>query len=228
MKSGFPKLGEYTSRFAETGLIGVVLFLIPPIYLLWELFNSVRRKSKVEADSTQEIFFMISLMGILASGIGDSLNITYAYWIMLGLGYTILRKIERNSMNQRKFGIFLSYLNIMLHAFIGFLYVPILLHYIGKSEYGLYQLMGSLIAYFSIMDFGLTAAVIRFYTKYKALNNQKGMENILALSLRGYGIVTILVLGIGVFCYSFLDQAFAVSMTASELAEAKYIFCCSS
>lgn len=96
-------------------------------------------------------------------------------------------------MNQRKFGIFLSYLNIMLHAFIGFLYVPILLHYIGKSEYGLYQLMGSLIAYFSIMDFGLTAAVIRFYTKYKALNNQKGMENILALSLRGYGIVTILV-----------------------------------
>lgn len=92
MKSGFPKLGEYTSRFAETGLIGVVLFLIPPIYLLWELFNSVRRKSKVEADSTQEIFFMISLMGILASGIGDSLNITYAYWIMLGLGYTILRK----------------------------------------------------------------------------------------------------------------------------------------
>ena len=127
-------------------------------------------------------------------------------------------------MNQRKFGIFLSYLNIMLHAFIGFLYVPILLHYIGKSEYGLYQLMGSLIAYFSIMDFGLTAAVIRFYTKYKALNNQKGMENILALSLRGYGIVTILVLGIGVFCYSFLDQAFAVSMTASELAEAKYIF----
>ena len=33
MKSGFPKLGEYTSRFAETGLIGVVLFLIPPIYI---------------------------------------------------------------------------------------------------------------------------------------------------------------------------------------------------
>lgn len=79
-------------------------------------------------------------------------------------------------MNQRKFGIFLSYLNIMLHAFIGFLYVPILLHYIGKSEYGLYQLMGSLIAYFSIMDFGLTAAVIRFYTKYKALNNQKAWK----------------------------------------------------
>lgn len=127
-------------------------------------------------------------------------------------------------MNQRKIGIVLSYVNIILHAVVGFLYVPILLHYIGKGEYGLYQLMGSLIAYFSIMDFGLTAAVIRFYTKYKALHDEEGMENILALSLRGYGIVTILVLGIGVFCYSFLDQAFAASMTVSELAEAKDIF----
>ena len=95
-------------------------------------------------------------------------------------------------MNQRKLGILLSYINIILHAVIGFLYVPILLHYIGKSEYGLYQLIGSLIAYFSIMDFGLTAAVIRFYTKYKALDDKQGMENILAISLRGYGIVTCL------------------------------------
>lgn len=46
-------------------------------------------------------------------------------------------------MNQRKLGIFLSYLNILLQVIIGFIYVPILLHYIGKSEYGLYQLMGS-------------------------------------------------------------------------------------
>jgi O-antigen/teichoic acid export membrane protein len=91
-------------------------------------------------------------------------------------------------MNERKLGILLSYLNIILQVIIGFLYVPILLHYIGKSEYGLYQLIGSLIAYFSIMDFGLTAAVTRFYTKYKALKDKVGMENILAISLYGYGV----------------------------------------
>ena len=75
-------------------------------------------------------------------------------------------------MNQRKIGITISYLNIVLHAIMGFVYVPLLLHYIGKSEYGLYQLIGSFIAYFSIMDFGLTAAVVRFYTKYKAEGNK--------------------------------------------------------
>ena len=77
-------------------------------------------------------------------------------------------------MNQRKLGIFLSYINIALQSLLGFLYIPILLHYIGKSEYGLYQLMGSLIAYFGIMDFGLSTAVIRFYAKYLALKNRGG------------------------------------------------------
>lgn len=127
-------------------------------------------------------------------------------------------------MNQRKLGISLSYLNIALQVIIGFLYVPILLHFIGKSEYGLYQLMGSLIAYFSIMDFGLSAAVIRFYAKYRALKDRIGMENILAISVRGYGAVTILALAIGFICYWFLDVIFAGSMTVSEVSEAKQIF----
>lgn len=136
----------------------------------------------------------------------------------------LVQKNYWNDMNQRKLGILLSYLNIALHAIIGFLYVPILLHYIGKSEYGLYQLMGSLIAYFSIMDFGLSAAVIRFYAKYKALKDQIGMENILAISVRGYGAVTVLALAVGFVCYGFLDVIFAGSMTVSEVAEAKQIF----
>ena len=104
-------------------------------------------------------------------------------------------------MNELKIGILLSYTNILLHAVLGFIYVPILLHYIGKSEYGLYQLMGSLIAYFSVMDFGLSATVIRFYTKYKALIDYRGMENILAVSLRCYGLVMVVVLLIGGVCY---------------------------
>lgn len=127
-------------------------------------------------------------------------------------------------MNQRKIGIFLSYLNIILHAVVGFLYVPILLHYIGKSEYGLYQLIGSLIAYFSIMDFGLTAAVTRFYAKYKALKDKVGMENILAISMFGYGGATLLSLAVGVVCYLHLDQIFGASMSAAELAEARQMF----
>lgn len=127
-------------------------------------------------------------------------------------------------MNERKIGILISYVNIALHAVIGFIYVPLLLHYIGKSEYGLYQLIGSFIAYFSIMDFGLTAAIVRFYAKYKAINDKIGMENILAIAVRGYGIIALILLIIGVICYINLDFIFAASMTIVELATAKTLF----
>ena len=127
-------------------------------------------------------------------------------------------------MNERKIGILISYVNIVLHAVIGFLYVPILLYYIGKSEYGLYQLIGSFIAYFSIMDFGLTAAVVRFYTKYKALNDKVNMENILAISLRCYNVITVLLFAIGYVCYINLDKLFVHSMTAGEISSAENLF----
>ena len=127
-------------------------------------------------------------------------------------------------MSQRKIGILVSYINLVLHALVGFIYVPLLLNYIGKSEYGLYQLIGSFIAYFSIMDFGLPAAIVRFYTKYKAENDKIGMENILAISLRAYAVITVVLFGIGCVCYLNLNNVFAESMSLEEIASAKQLF----
>lgn len=127
-------------------------------------------------------------------------------------------------MNKRKIGILISYINIVFQTVINFIYVPILLYYIGKSEYGLYQLIGSFIAYFSIMDFGLTAAVVRFYTKYKTLNDKISMENVLAISTRCYAVITLILFIIGYICYLFFDDIFYNSMTSSEISSAKNIF----
>lgn len=127
-------------------------------------------------------------------------------------------------MNERKIGILISYINIVLHTVLGCIYVPLMIRYMGTSEYGLYQLIGSFIAYFGIMDFGLTVAVVRFYTKYKAECDRVGMENILAISLRAYAVVTAILLSVGCACYFNLDSIFAQSMTALEIDSAKQLF----
>lgn len=127
-------------------------------------------------------------------------------------------------MNPRKIGISFSYLNIVLQAVIGFVYVPLLLHYIGKSEYGLYQLMGSFIAYLGLMDFGLTTAVVRFYTKYRTERKELMQENLLALAMRGYGVVSLLMLLTGAVLYFYLPRFFAGSMTVTEITSAQQIF----
>lgn len=88
----------------------------------------------------------------------------------------------------------------------------------------MYQLIGSFIAYFSIMDFGLTTAIVRFYAKYKALNDRVGMENILAISSCGYAVISLIILCIGGICYFCLDAIFSASMTVAEITEVRDLF----
>lgn len=92
LKSGIPNLGEYTTRFAETGMVGLILFLVPPLVLLKRLLFFMKEKRKDIHNVSPYVFFCISFLGVLASGIGDSLNILYSYWILLGVGYAMCVK----------------------------------------------------------------------------------------------------------------------------------------
>lgn len=96
LKSGFPRLGEYTARFAENGLLGLMIFLFPPVYLAAGLLRTILRKKLKEEQEKRGIFLLISLVGTLAAGIGDTINITYCYWIILGLGYACLYSLKQS------------------------------------------------------------------------------------------------------------------------------------
>ena len=99
MRSGFPKLGEYTSRFAETGVLGLAMFLMPPLVLLRKLYFKISDRAMSTENKLPYVFFTISLIGIMASGIGDTINITYCYWVLLGLGYAMCFDKEINNNN---------------------------------------------------------------------------------------------------------------------------------
>lgn len=127
-------------------------------------------------------------------------------------------------MNQRAIGIVLSYGIIVAQAVLNFIYVPVLLSFIGPSEYGIYRLLGSFISYFAIMDFGLGTAITRFYTKYKALNDKKNEANILAVAVRAYGSISIIVFIVGLAVYFNLNYIFSDVFTVVEMQETKIIF----
>ena len=87
LRSGFPTLGEYTVRFGETGILGLLAFLSPVLFLITSMVKKLMKNEfqyKIEYG-----MYLISLLGIMASGIGDTLNITYCYWTLLGLGYSM-------------------------------------------------------------------------------------------------------------------------------------------
>lgn len=127
-------------------------------------------------------------------------------------------------VSERKAGAILSYILTFTNAAIGFLYIPLLIYYLGKNEYGLYQLMGSILVYLGLFDFGLSNTVTRFYSKYIALNDKKGQENLLAISIIIYSFLSLILILLGGIFYFFLDEIFSNSLTQSELISAKKIY----
>jgi hypothetical protein len=101
MKSGFPSLGEFTTRFAEIGIIGLIIFLLPAFVLLWKILAYIRARKHSFEEICPYVFFTISFLGMLAAGIGDSINIIYGYWILLGLGYAMCVKKKDESIDDQ-------------------------------------------------------------------------------------------------------------------------------
>lgn len=128
------------------------------------------------------------------------------------------------SSTERKLGVILTYITVGAQAIISFVYVRLLLYYMGQSEYGLYQTMGSFVAYFAIMDFGLSSTIIRFYSRYRVLGDRKSMDNVLSLSAIIYSIIAVVILIIGTVLYFKLDVVFGQSFTPTELISARKIF----
>ena len=127
-------------------------------------------------------------------------------------------------MNQRKIGVLLSYLTMGINGLIGLLYVPMLLAFLSQQQYGLYQLVGSMIAYIAIMDFGLSNTTIRYYSRFLAQQDREKQENLLATMLRIYGGISVLILLVGAGLWQVLVPFYAKTLSSADMLTAKYVY----
>ncbi len=128
------------------------------------------------------------------------------------------------STNQIKGGVALSYVIIFLTNGIGLVLTPFIIRSLGTSEYGLYTMIGALIGYMTVLDFGLNSTIIRFVAKYQAEKDAKGQENFLAHSFIMYGVLSVLVILIGLGIYFNLEEIYGETLTDDEMYKAKTMF----
>ena len=122
-------------------------------------------------------------------------------------------------MNKRRSGAVASYAYTICQMVVGLVYVPLLLVGIGRSEYGLYQMIGSIIAYIAIVNTTLGAGVTRFYCKYLAEGDEDGMANTLATATKAVRWISLAAIGVGIVCMGLVRLVYAGSLTAWELDE---------
>ncbi|WP_341214646.1 oligosaccharide flippase family protein [uncultured Wocania sp.] len=127
-------------------------------------------------------------------------------------------------MSQLKKGAVLNYTTIILTNIVGLLLTPFIIGKLGDSEFGLYTLIGALVGYISLLDFGLSNTVIRFVAKYRAEQNRVEEENFLATTMLIYLSISFIILIVGSICYLNLEDIFKDSLTLEQVRRAKIMF----
>ena len=130
--------------------------------------------------------------------------------------------IEAKSSRQIKIGAIISYLALALDVVAGLLYTPWIIRQIGDADYGLYTLATSLITMF-MLDFGMSAAVAKFVSHYRAKGDQQGMNNFLGMIYKLYTIVSAVICAVLVVVFFNIDQIY-VKLTPAELQSFKVVY----
>ncbi|KAA6347101.1 hypothetical protein EZS27_005394 [termite gut metagenome] len=120
-------------------------------------------------------------------------------------------------INQLKAGAILSYASIGLNSIIGLIYTPFMLRMMGQSEYGLYSLAASLIAYLTILDLGFGNAIIRYTAKFRAENRQQEQSEMFGMFLKLYSVISIITLLAGSVLYFNVEKLFDETMNNEEM-----------
>ena len=118
--------------------------------------------------------------------------------------------------NQRKLGVGLSYLSQAVHIGVNLIYTPIMLRLLGQSEYGLYQLVYSVVSYLSLLSLGFGSAYLRFYSQYKARKDEEGVAKLNGMFMTIFLSISIICILCGCVMVKNIHSIFGTGLTESE------------
>ncbi|MGP1907761.1 lipopolysaccharide biosynthesis protein [Metabacillus sp. JX24] len=122
-----------------------------------------------------------------------------------------------------KIGIISSYGILLLELAAGILFTPYVITSLGQSEYGIYSLIGALIASIAVLDFGFGNAVTRYVSQYLAEKKKEKIDRFISLSFYIYTALAFIVCLAGTVMYFWFDGIFGNSLSAEELNTAKLL-----
>lgn len=111
-------------------------------------------------------------------------------------------------MNEIKIGAVLNYVRLFVKLGIGFFLSPFILESLGRAEFGIYSIAGTIIGWLALCDFGLTASTTKFLCEYQAKGDSEGEAHFLGNVAALFSVIGGLVLVAGLCIYPFLGNIF--------------------
>lgn len=122
-----------------------------------------------------------------------------------------------NSSNKIFFGVFWSVIVNLTNALYGFLAVPLLITYFGRSNYGLIALAISINGYMTLLDMGFGSTNVRFFAEWLSNNNILKLKKLFSTTNAFYGLVGIINAIILVVVYIGADHIFNLEIAQRQI-----------
>ena len=126
-------------------------------------------------------------------------------------------------MNQKVAGVIISYAGQLVHILSSILYTPIMLRLLGQSEYGLYQLVYSVVSYLSLLSLGFGSSYMRFYSREKAMDDEESVARINGMFLLIFCFMSLICVICGLFMLVNIKGIFGSGLTDAEYGTAKVL-----
>lgn len=121
-------------------------------------------------------------------------------------------------VSQRKAGALLGYTNIFVKNLVNLVYTPMLLHFVGQAEYGVYQSTNSFVFSLTLLTFGFSGAYVRFYMQERASGTELGIRRLNGMYLILYVIVSLTAFTLGLILSANAKYIFAKGFTEDEIS----------
>ena len=113
-------------------------------------------------------------------------------------------------------GVLLSFAAAAVTILVNLAYTPLMIRALGQNEYGLYQLVQSVVNYLNLMNFGFSGAYISFFAREKAKRDEDGIARLNGMFLRIFVFIAVLCLAGG------MAMLKNIHLLGSHLTEADY------
>ena len=123
--------------------------------------------------------------------------------------------------NQLKAGVVLSYISTAISIVIQLIYMPVMIRLLGKSEYGLYSLVSSVVSYLSLFSLGFTGAYLRFFARFH--KNREKLASLNGMFLTLFSILASVATICGIVLSFFPEQIFGSKLLDSELSKTRIL-----
>lgn len=120
-------------------------------------------------------------------------------------------------VNQLKAGAVLSYGILGLSNLVALFYTPYMLRMMGQSEYGLYAIVASVMAYLTVLDFGLGNTIVRYTAKFRAEGKHEELHSMYGMFIVVYLVIGIIAVALGLGLYFNVDMLYSNALTTEEI-----------